>query len=138
MVQAPTLATIRYAVFDDKIHEIQFLNRSPAAVRDLFRHYDRLYDTTSHKQTLRYLIDWHQSGWPPLSYVFVCGREWLDKHPDFHATRTAYIYNNEFMVPLATSLARMLSNYVKDDRLQWRFFHVSQRSKALEWLQDSD
>ena len=135
MVQAPTLSTIRYAAVEANIHEIQFLNRSPAAVRDLFRHYDHLYDITPHDQSLRYLIDWYQSGWPPLSYIFVCGREWVEKHPDFHPTRTAYLYNNEFMVPLATSLAHMLSSTVNDDRMQWRFFHAAERNRAIDWLQ---
>lgn len=114
------------------IHIITLTEPTRVAVDECIQIMDSCYEGVTENDTIRFLIDYRQSGIPPMRYVFTAGQEWADSleiHPN---TKLAYVTNQNFSISMLGLLIRTL-NF---GHLQTRFFEEDKGYQdALEWIE---
>jgi len=115
------------------LHIITFKESSRDAVDDYIRAMERIYVDLTPDDTVRILVDYRQSGIPPIRYLITRGLAWANSLKFHPAARLAIVNKADFTVSILGSLVKM-----------YRFGHLSTNffeeeagyEKALIWLRD--
>ena len=117
----------------EQIHVMTFHKPSRQAYDEFISVMDQIYKTLNDDSKMRIIVDYRESGIPPMQYVVSKGVEWaksLSVHPQ---AKMALLTKADFIVSL---LARLVQVF--------EFSHLSTRiyenetayQDALDWMQD--
>lgn len=119
---------------DDGIHEVVFLDKSKDAAAQLMDILESFCGDMARDADLRVLVDFRQSGIPPLNYAAERGRALIRDFPDRPNMRIAYLAASRF-----ASVARVgeavFALFARDKH---RVFAEDQRAAAIAWLLESN
>lgn len=111
------------------LHEIVLLEESKACAAQAMDLLDEFAATTPKPGPIRVLLDFRQSGIPPVNYAVSRGRALNKKFPDHAQLRIAYVYDKKVsgMVRVGEALFgiffhdkhRMFSDDQYDDAVAW-------------------
>ena len=137
-----TVATpnFQYKRLDNGIFEFVLLNNSRAAADDFFDVIARFHAAVAAKQVhdtqTAFLIELRQAGMPNVAYMTNRYRANMALYQQqLPPARVAYVYTSGFVFSMVSAL---LSLAAKQYEFQQRFFHVSDREAAEEWLLGRD
>jgi len=116
-------------VLDNGVHEFVFSDASRAAFDEFLANLEQVAEARQPDERVCLLLDWRQSGIPPLQYAFQRVREYLQKHPSEGDGRTAIVYDYGALVSLMQSFVRLL-----DSDSRTRLFPADQHAAAIAWL----
>lgn len=125
----------QYARLSNGIEHVILLDNSRQAADGLLDFFDRYLTTLNPDPTtppLIVLVELRQSGMPPLAYLSRCYQDLLKLHaPKQLRARIAYVYVGGFVMPIVTSIFRLIRNATQVER---RFFALKDRAEAEAWL----
>jgi hypothetical protein len=116
------------------VHYLRYLESNRKSVDEGFMFADRLYQNLTQEDKVRLLIDYSDSGIPPVTYFMNKARRWangLSIHPQ---ARMAIIHPPDPIVSITGTLISMM----RFDHLRTKFFRSSEDSylESLDWLQE--
>jgi hypothetical protein len=129
------LTRCQYTRLPNGIEHVILLDNSRLAADGLLDFFDRYLtalDPASNTPPLIVLVELRQSGMPPLAYLSRCYQDLLKLHaPKQLRARIAYVYVGGFVMPIVTSIFRLIRNATLVER---RFFPMHERAEAEAWL----
>ena len=128
-IQIESTPLCLYTSHDSGIHEFKYLQPTREGWDACIALMNQVSRQTPSTGTVRFLID-AQAGSVPLSYAAHKAREWVKNNPDIPYTHTAVLYVDNLLLRVAEAMSRSLYSA----RTSTRFFHISKRDEALEWL----
>ena len=126
------LQGVNYAYLpDDAIHTIELTDASRQTIDQFLQFMNELYRDLTDEDTVRLLVDYRQSGVPPLSYVINKSTQWannLSVHPQ---ARVAFVNKSDFLM----SILGMMMKSLRFGHLKTRVFDKETAYQdAIEWL----
>lgn len=122
---------VTYTTLANDIHVITFKDASRKAVDAYIEAMATIYDNVTEDDTVRILIDYRETGLPPMRYSIQKSIRWtnsLDIHP---TARLALVHGHEPMISLFTT---WISSY-KFGHLSMQLFEGDTGyTNALDWL----
>lgn len=123
----------RYTLLDNGIHEYVLADSSRAAFDEFLEHSERVSQETNPQEIVLNLIDFRQSGLPPMKYGFQRSQEAVARAKkegrSIPPTRNACLYNPGMLITLVQTFVNLLNvNAVG------QFFSADERDKAIAWL----
>lgn len=122
-------ALCAYRRLDNGIHEFVFAESSRASFDVFIDQLDDITQATPPHEKLYTLLDWRQSGMPPLRYAFQRSQTFVKRYPHHSGGRTAFLYRSGTLISLVQSFVDVLHS-----KAQARFFVGDQREAAIAWL----
>lgn len=110
-------------------YEVVFHNASRQSVDEWFAFAEGVQKEFGDNYWLRFLVDYSESGWPPMRHFQRGRREFVKKYPDYIGAYLAIIVPDTLFNSLMTDLFRF-----SRDRATWAFFKPDQREQAISWL----
>ena len=124
----------KHIVHPNGVHEFSLADSSMASAEAYMQELEKIYVTrTPASPTLRCLFDCG-SGTLPISFSMQRGKELIVKFPNIGHIRQASLTNRMVEVRLATSFMRL----IRFPNTTIRFFELSRRDEALDWLLRDD
>lgn len=125
---------VAYEYLTDKdIHVFTFLSASTLSIDEFLNQLDAVYSTMTEKDKVRLLIDYRESGIPPMRHMTRRGVEWANQLPIHPAARMAIVTKRDFLVTLFGQLVRTF----RFNHLSTRFFEQENNYElALAWLSE--
>lgn len=121
-----------YNLLETGIHDFIFRDSSKAAIEEFFHQLEQILSRTNHSEIARYIIDITQSGEQDVSLVANVQRfrrlETL--YPHRARGRTVILHRPGLKYTFIDGFIRALA----PNRDITRFFEVSRRDEAIEWL----
>jgi hypothetical protein len=135
-----TTPNFQYKRLDNGIFEFVLLNNSRAAADDFFDVMERFHQAVEAKQVQEtytaFLIELRQAGMPNVAYMSSRYRVNMTRyHHEPPPARVAYVYTSGFVFSMVSAL---LSLAAKQYDFQQRFFPITEREAAEEWLLGQD
>ncbi|MBI1256875.1 MAG: hypothetical protein GC204_05350 [Chloroflexi bacterium] len=119
-----------HTVLENDIHEFALADSSIASYEAYMQILEKIYELrTADSPTMRTLFDSGKTNLP-ISYSMKRGKELMDKFPHVGKIRTAILTDSLFETHLVDSFMRLL----RFPNTHVRFFAVSRRDEAIEWL----
>lgn len=118
-----------YTYHDPGIHEFKYLQATREGWDACIELMMQLSQQAAPTDTLRILIN-AEAGSVPLSYASRKARDWVKNNPDMPYTHTAILYMDSLLLRVAEAMSRSLYSA----KTSTRFFHMSRRDDAVEWL----
>lgn len=130
----------QYKRLDNGIFEFVLLNNSRAAADDFFDVMERYHKALEAKQVhdthTAFLIELRQGGMPNVAYMSNRYRSNMTRYDHKPPpARVAYVFTSGFVFSMVSAL---LSLAAKQYEFQQRFFPISERQTAEEWLLGRD
>lgn len=130
----------QYKRLDNGIFEFVLLNNSRAAADDFFEVIARFHKAFAagqiHETKTAFLIELRQGGMPPVAYMTNRYRANQALYQqNLPPARVAYVYTSGFVISMVSALLSLASRQYD---FQQRFFHISDRQAAEDWLIDRD
>jgi hypothetical protein len=116
---------------DSGIHELTFTEASRAAVDELVAHMNGIYDSTPPRGIARVLVQHHNVGMQPVTYMFQRMREWHARRPVHFSSRAAILIDDTILAWLVDSLLRTV---LRTAAVELRYFDARDREAAIRWL----
>lgn len=122
---------------ENGVHEFVFLTDERHAIDYFFDTLGAVFECSPKDKTIRYIIDWSQSGVPSLNYMFLKTKEWGRKYRDVAPGRCLVIFDQKGFMPIGRALAMLI---MEDSRgkVEIMMEHVDKRDEALNWLVNQD
>jgi hypothetical protein len=121
-----------YEYRKDKIHELRLLESSEAAVDQLLSYLDRI-GMTEDQAVL--LLDFTQSGLPPVNYFISRLNEWQQARPNLALGRRAVLYRGTGMTHALLQHITALLDFFQPSHTQ--FFQMQHAEAARNWLRQT-
>lgn len=125
----------QYARLPNGIEHVILLDNSRQAADGLLDFFDRYLtalDPNTNTPPLVVLVELRQSGMPPLAYLSRCYQDLLKMHaPKQLRARIAYVYVGGFVMPIVSSIFRLIRNATLVER---RFYPIGEKAEAEAWL----
>ena len=118
-----------YTQLDNGINSFIFTKPSRATIDAFVEQMHSVFATKVSGEVVPCLIDWRQSGIPPLPHLSRRGREFLRHHPTGAYGRIAFLTNQGTLVNIAQALLNTVNT-----KAQKRFFRDDQYNEAVDWL----
>jgi hypothetical protein len=128
----------QYERLPNGIENVILLDNSRQAADGLLDFFDRYLtaiDPDADTPPLVVLVELRHSGMPPLAYLSRCYQDLLKLHaPKQLRARIAYIYVGGFVMPIVSSIFRLIRNANLVER---RFYPIGEKAAAEAWLLES-
>ncbi len=118
-----------YSQLDNGIHTFTFTKASRVSIDAFVARMDAVFAVEAPGTLVQCLIDWRQSGIPPLRHLAGRGKEFLQHYPQGPYGRIAFITNQGTMVNITQTLLDVINA-----KAQKRFFAGDQYDEAVDWL----
>jgi hypothetical protein len=133
--QAQELSYIDYEYQPETdIHMMRFREDTRKAVDEYFERMDAIYQDVNEDDRMRLLVDYRDSGIPPMRYIMREGMTWTNSLTMHPPARLAIVHSGTLAVTLLGSLIQAL-NF---GHLSTKFFSgETGTDDALKWLVES-
>jgi hypothetical protein len=129
-----SLPLVTYHLLQNGIHELVPHESSAKSVQQIFQVLNMIYAATPSGQTVRYsLADHNNVGILPINHVGRLGREWLQKNPHHHPTRSLFMYHSNVLLTTGISVLSVIARSSRS-QWKWRFFDIKDADKGMDWL----
>ena len=116
------------------IHEFSLIDSSIDSVEAYFQELGKIYQLrTPDDPPLRTLFDSEKTNLP-ISYSMKRGKELLDRFPNVGRVRVATLTDRVVEIRIVDSFVRLL----RFPNIRLRFFALSRRDDAIDWLLQDD
>jgi hypothetical protein len=124
----------KHTVHPNGIHEFSIADSSTSSAEAYMQELEKIYKLrTPDSPTLRILFDAGQ-GTMPISFTMQRGKDLATRYPDIGKIRIASLTDKFVEIRIVDSFLRM----VRFSNTSFRFFELSRRDDALNWLLKDD
>jgi hypothetical protein len=128
------LPKIHHSLLEHDIHEFSLADSSMSSAEAYMGELEKLYQTrTATSPTLRILFN-GGTGTLPINYTMQRGKELAAKYPNIGLLRIAILTDKMIEIRLVDSFMRL----IRFANTRTRFFELSRREDALNWLLQND
>ncbi len=128
-IQIESTSLCSYIQHDSGIHEFKYLEATRESWDACMKLLYKLLQQTPKNDMLLIIIN-AEMGSISLNYAFHKVREWIKITPNPPLTRTVILYKENRMLRIAEAMTRSLYS----SKSVTRFFHVTKRQEAVDWL----
>jgi len=123
-----------HTLHENGIHEFSLADSSMASAEAYMQELEKIYLTrTPDSPTLRCLFD-GGTGTLPINFTMQRGKELASRYPNVGVIRIATLTDKLIEIRLATSFMRL----IRFPNTNVRFFELSRRDEAIDWLLQDD
>jgi hypothetical protein len=121
----------QHTYLENGVHEFVLKEASRAAVDEFLDLLDAVFRVTLPEETIPYLMDFRESGIPPLGYTTSRTKAFLKQYPHGPRGRSAYLHGPGSVDSTVRSLVNLVNPGMSER------FAADQRDEAVNWLLDN-
>ncbi len=124
----------QHTLLENGVHEFSLADSSMSSAEAYIAELEKLYQTRSATSPTLHVLFNGGTGTLPINYTMQRGKELAAKYPDIGQLRIAVLTDKMIEVRLVDSFMRL----IRFANTRMRFFELSRRENALNWLLQDD